>query len=61
MMLRLASTSVPLWQLLLSAGLLALAAYFVLRSVARLFRAQILLSGQPFNMKIYFNALLGRA
>jgi ABC-2 type transport system permease protein len=61
MMLRLAAGSVPVWQLLLSSTLLAGTAYVILRSVARLFRAQTLLSGQPFNVKIYFNALLGRA
>lgn len=61
MMLRLASGGVPLWQLLASSALLAGTAYIILRSVARLFRAQTLLSGQPFNAKVYFNALLGRA
>jgi ABC-2 type transport system permease protein len=61
MMLRLASGEVPLWQLLASSVLLAGTAYVILRSVARLFRAQTLLSGQPFNAKVYVNALLGRA
>jgi len=61
MMLRLASVSVPLWQLLASSALLAGTAYLILRSVARLFRAQTLLSGQPFSAKVYVNALLGRA
>jgi len=61
MMLRLASGDVPLWQLLASSVLLAGTAYVILRSVARLFRAQTLLSGQPFNAKVYLNALLGRA
>jgi ABC-2 type transport system permease protein len=61
MMLRLAAGEVPLWQLLVSSALLAGTAVLILRSVARLFRAQTLLSGQPFNAKIYLNALLGRA
>jgi hypothetical protein len=61
MMLRLASGGVPLWQLLASSALLAGTAYVILRSVARLFRAQTLLSGQPFNARVYFNAFLGRA
>jgi ABC-2 type transport system permease protein len=61
MMLRLAAGGVPVWQLLASSALLAVTAYFILRSVVRLFRAQTLLSGQPFNAKVYLNALLGRA
>jgi ABC-2 type transport system permease protein len=60
MMLRLAAGSVPLWQLLASSALLAVTSFFVLRSVVGLFRAQTLLSGQPFNVKVYLNALLGR-
>jgi ABC-2 type transport system permease protein len=60
MMLRLAAGSVPVWQLLLSTALLAGTAFAIMRSVARLFRAQTLLSGQPFNVRVYFNALLGR-
>jgi ABC-2 type transport system permease protein len=61
MMMRLAAGSVPLWQLLASSALLAVTAFLILRSVVRLFRAQTLLSGQPFNVKIYLIALLGRA
>jgi len=61
MMMRLAAGNVPLWQLLASSALLAVTAFLILRSVVRLFRAQTLLSGQPFNVKIYLNALLGRA
>jgi len=61
MMLRLAAGGVPVWQLLASCALLAATAYFIMRSVVRLFRAQTLLSGQPFNAKVYLNALLGRA
>lgn len=61
MMMRLAAGDVPLWQLLASSALLAVTAFLILRSVVRLFRAQTLLSGQPFNVKIYLNALLGRA
>lgn len=59
MMLRLASTSVPLWQLLASSALLACTTFLILRSVARLFRAQILLSGQAFSVKTYLSALVG--
>jgi ABC-2 type transport system permease protein len=60
MMTRLAATSVPLWQHLLAVGLLAATAALILRSVAGMFRAQTLLSGQTFNMKVYFKALLGQ-
>jgi ABC-2 type transport system permease protein len=61
MMTRLAATSVPIWQHLLAVGLLSLTALLILRSVAGMFRAQTLLSGQAFNMKVLFKALLGQA
>jgi ABC-2 type transport system permease protein len=60
MMTRLAAGSVPLWQTSLSAILLAVTAVVVVRSVARMFRAQTILSGQPFSRKLFFSALLGR-
>jgi ABC-2 type transport system permease protein len=59
MMSRLAATDVPLWQLLLSALLLLGAAALIIRSVARLFLAQTMLSGQNFNLKLYFRAIFG--
>ncbi len=59
MVLRLASTDVPIWQLLLSVVLLMGTAIFVVRSGARLFRTNILLSGQPFSIRRYFAALFG--
>jgi ABC-2 type transport system permease protein len=61
MMLRLSSTTVPLWQLLLSIVLLVLTAFLVIRAVAGMFRAQTLLSGQQFKMKMFFLALVGKA
>jgi ABC-2 type transport system permease protein len=61
MMSRLSSGGVPYWQTLLSALLLALTAALVVRSVARMFHAQALLSGQPFNRKVFFKALLGKS
>ena len=61
MMLRLSAGSVPLWQTILSALLLAATAMLVVRSVARMFHAQTLLSGQTFSRKLFFDALLGRA
>jgi len=53
--------TVPLWQSVLAAVLQALTAVLIVRLVARLFRAQNLLSGQPFSVKHYLRALLGRA
>lgn len=61
MMMRLTVGNVPLWQLLLSAGLMAVTAYAIVCAVAAMFRAQHLLSGQSFSVKRYFGALLGRA
>jgi ABC-2 type transport system permease protein len=60
MVTRLAATSVPLWQTILAAVLLAVTAVIVVQSVARMFRAQTILSGQPFSSKVFFNALLGK-
>ena len=60
MMTRLAATRVPTWQLLLAALLLVLTAWLILRMVARMFRAQALLSGQSFELKRFLGALLGR-
>jgi ABC-2 type transport system permease protein len=58
MMARLAAGPVPLAQLLLSAGLLAATIVLIVRSVARLFQAQVLLSGQPFSLGRLFGALV---
>ena len=60
MMTRLAATNVPLWQLLLSIVLLALTAIYINRLVARLFRAQVLLSGQPFQIRRFLATLTGK-
>jgi len=61
MMLRLAATpAVPLWQLLLSVALLVVTAYLTIFAVARFFRAQTLLSGQPFNIQRFLFALAGK-
>jgi len=62
MMTRLAASSaVPIWQILLSVALLLLTNLFILRSVAGMFRAQNLISGQAFNLKVFVLALLGKA
>lgn len=60
MMTRMAATQVPIWQVLLSAALLLATALLVLRSVAGMFRAQNLLSGQAFSAKVFFRALAGK-
>lgn len=60
MIMRLTIGGVPLWQPLLAVGLMVLTAIFVVRSVARMFRAQALLSGQPFSARRFTKALLGR-
>jgi ABC-2 type transport system permease protein len=61
MMMRLTIGGVPLWQPPLAAGLLALTAILVVRAVAGMFHAQNLLSGQPFSVRRFYSALLGRA
>jgi ABC-2 type transport system permease protein len=61
MMTRLSAGGVPFWQTLLAAALLALTAILVVRAVARMFRAQTILSGQPFSRKVFFNALFGKS
>ncbi len=60
MMTRLAAGGVPLWQPLLGAALMAGTALLAMRAVARVFRTQMLLSGQTFSVKRYFTVLLGR-
>lgn len=59
MITRLAAGNVPLWQLLLSVALLALTAVYINRLVAQLFRAQVLLSGQPFQLRRLLGVLSG--
>ena len=60
MMSRLAAGGVPWWQPPLAAVLLALTAVLVVRSVAGMFRAQTLLSGQPLKVNTYLKALMGK-
>lgn len=58
MLTRMATGSVPWWQPALAAILMATTAVLVLRAVAGVFRAQILLSGQPFTTKRFLRLLL---
>ncbi len=60
MMTRLAAGQIPVWQPLLAVGLLILTVYIIIRAVAGMFRAQNLLSGQPFKLKVFFKELAGR-
>jgi ABC-2 type transport system permease protein len=61
MMTRLSVTEVPLWQPVAAAGFLVIAGLLVIRSVAGMFRAQTLLSGQNFSLKLLVKALAGKA
>jgi ABC-2 type transport system permease protein len=61
MIARMTQTTVPLWQAVLAVALQLLTAILIVRLVARLFRAQMLLSGQPFSVKRFLGALQGRA
>lgn len=61
MMTRLSAAVVPLWQILLALGLLAVTTWLVLRVVAGLFRAQNLLTGQTFSMRVLWNAIVHKA
>ena len=61
MITRMTATDVPLWQSALAAVLQLIGAILIVRFVARLFRAQNLLSGQPLSMKRYIGALFGRS
>ena len=60
MMTRLTSSVVPVWQLLLAVALMIATAYGIILLVARLFRAQTLLSGQEFTVKVFIKALAGK-
>ena len=60
MVARMTQTEVPLWQAVLAAVLQLLTAVAIVRMVARLFRAQYLLSGRTFSVGGFYRALLGR-
>ena len=59
MMTRLAAGTVPFWQLLLSIGVMASTAFVIILLVARLFRAQNLLTGQEVKVWMFVKTLLG--
>ena len=57
MLLRLTSSQVPAWQVLTSLVLLGLSALGLIRLMARLFRVQTLLSGEPLSARRIWQAL----
>jgi ABC-2 type transport system permease protein len=57
MITRLTVGGVPFWQPALAAGLSLIMVVLIVRAVARMFRAQVLLSGQPFSISRYIKAL----
>jgi ABC-2 type transport system permease protein len=57
MPLRLTATTIPFWQLGLSLGLLFLASVGMIWLMARLFRAQTLLSGEALSLRRLWSAL----
>jgi ABC-2 type transport system permease protein len=60
MLMRLVIGGVPWWHPVLALLLMILAAFLIVRSVARMFQASLLLSGQPMSARRYYRALLGR-
>ena len=60
MMMRLMVVAVPAWQLLLSIVLMLLAAVVIMRSVARMFHAQTVLTGQPLSLQYIYRLILGK-
>lgn len=59
MVMRLTDSVVPLWQVLLSVGLTYLTAWITLQLAGNIFRAQNLLSGQPFSVRRYLRLMAG--
>jgi ABC-2 type transport system permease protein len=58
MITRLTVGGVPFWQPVTAAGFTFALAVLILRAVARMFRAQALLSGQPFSISRYLKILV---
>ncbi len=61
MMTRLSAGPVPGWELAVAVVLLVVAIVLAVRAVAGMFRAQNLLSGQAFSLKLFLRALAGKA
>ncbi len=60
MLMRMTVTAVPAWQFAVSLGLLMVTAVGTIWVMARLFRAQTLLSGESFSPKRFWSALTAR-
>ena len=60
MLTRMAVDEIPIWQVLLSAGVLILFAVWVIRVISVLFRGQVILAGQPFSRTRFLKALIGK-
>lgn len=61
MMTRLSAATIPFWQPLLAVVILLVTTWLLIRATAGMFRAQNLLSGQTFKLKVFFKALIGKA
>jgi hypothetical protein len=59
MITRLTVGGVPFWQPVIAAVLSFVLAALIVRAVARIFRAQIQLSGQPFSISRYLKTFMG--
>jgi len=60
MMTRMAASTIPLWQLLLSLSLMLGTVFFLIRAVADMFHAQVLLTGKKFTIGTYLKVLFGK-
>lgn len=60
MVTRMSVTTVPLWQILTSIGLLLATIIILVRAVAGMFRAQILLTGKKFSLGLYLRTLFSK-
>ena len=60
MVTRMSVTAVPLWQILVSVGLLLAMIILLVRAVSGMFRAQILLTGKKFSVGLYLRTLFGK-
>lgn len=59
-MTRMATTSVPIWQVLVAIVGMILTIFFLIRAVAGMFRAQLLLTGKKFKLGTFIMALFGK-
>ncbi len=59
MILRMTTTTVPTWQVVVSLALMAPTAVGITALMARLFHAQVLLSGEPLSLRRFARALRG--